>query len=518
MRRRLDVWSAVTGLALVCGIASGASAAPARLVVHNGPTVLPGGSCASEQAQLAGLTAGWIFAADPVASFDLVDSDFSPWIGTPPMGEGALEQQVAAVGGSSKAFWVNPNLHGVPLGGATGLLAAIDGISYSHLEHVLDDPANAPSFWLFVDRDPSNPPTFDDILVYVPAAQGTPCLGPLDAWMACNTRNGSFLSLALGTSSTLNAYISAHPATTTASGPDDAVIGIVTSQTDAPDTDADLIANVDLVSLHASLPVLAGTNELQVDFEANCSAYGGDSDGDCLCDNTSASAAFTLLNGDACVGDSDPNAPDTDGDGICNTNDNCPDVANVDQSDVDGDGVGSACDNCFDFANPDQADTDDNGIGDACQTPAMSLRVIKAVNRAAAGKDTWNASGNVDATSTPTILEDVDSGGVTVMLRNGDDAVIQTKTFTAAECTRTSPTAGSVRCKSGSSRVVLNKGLATDFFRVSIKAGGVTLAAAPTGPASVILDTPTGRHRFDYIDGCSSRGAGTTTFVCKDVP
>jgi hypothetical protein len=35
---------------------------------------------------------------------------------------------------------------------------------------------------------------------------------------------------------------------------------------------------------------------------------------------------------------------DTDGDGVCDDVDNCPDVANPDQSDADGDGIGDVCD------------------------------------------------------------------------------------------------------------------------------------------------------------------------------
>ncbi|MFC1929211.1 thrombospondin type 3 repeat-containing protein, partial [Chloroflexota bacterium] len=72
---------------------------------------------------------------------------------------------------------------------------------------------------------------------------------------------------------------------------------------------------------------------------------------------------------------------DTDGDGVLDCDDNCPDDANLGQEDSDGDGVGNACDNdkdgdsvvnaddnCPDLDNPDQLDTDGDGVGDACDT------------------------------------------------------------------------------------------------------------------------------------------------------
>lgn len=82
---------------------------------------------------------------------------------------------------------------------------------------------------------------------------------------------------------------------------------------------------------------------------------------------------------------------DIDGDGVVNSEDNCPDVANPDQADANGNGEGDACeqippgcglgdddqdgvcngdDNCETVPNPDQADIDSDGLGDACDDAA----------------------------------------------------------------------------------------------------------------------------------------------------
>jgi hypothetical protein len=72
-------------------------------------------------------------------------------------------------------------------------------------------------------------------------------------------------------------------------------------------------------------------------------------------------------------------ALDSDGDGVPNANDNCPNDPNPDQIDLDGDGQGDVCDddddgdgwqdtvdNCPEIPNPSQADSNGNGVGDAC--------------------------------------------------------------------------------------------------------------------------------------------------------
>ncbi|HPF37012.1 MAG TPA: thrombospondin type 3 repeat-containing protein [Phycisphaerae bacterium] len=80
-----------------------------------------------------------------------------------------------------------------------------------------------------------------------------------------------------------------------------------------------------------------------------------------------------------------PSCPDMDGDGVCNSVDNCPSVANPLQADADFDGIGDACeggigpdqdgdgipdaiDNCVVEFNPAQDDYDGDGVGDVCDS------------------------------------------------------------------------------------------------------------------------------------------------------
>jgi hypothetical protein len=66
---------------------------------------------------------------------------------------------------------------------------------------------------------------------------------------------------------------------------------------------------------------------------------------------------------------------DTDGDGVLDATDNCPNTANPSQEDGDGDGWGDLCDNCPTVYNPGQADSNGDGIGDAC-SKLLTVNVV----------------------------------------------------------------------------------------------------------------------------------------------
>lgn len=129
---------------------------------------------------------------------------------------------------------------------------------------------------------------------------------------------------------------------------------------------------------------------------------------------------------------------DSDGDGVADNNDNCPNVANPAQTDTDGDGIGDACDptpngdtdgdgvdnladNCPTVANPDQADADSDGFGNACDlnsyAPAVATAATDANGNEGSTLNTSGAFSDQDGNSTLTITKLSGAGTVT---DNGD--------------------------------------------------------------------------------------------------
>ncbi len=110
---------------------------------------------------------------------------------------------------------------------------------------------------------------------------------------------------------------------------------------------------------------------------------------------------------------------DTDGDGVSDTTDNCPNVANPGQAnavhplttagdaceDPDADGVVDAADNCPDSANANQLNTDGDAMGNACDPDDDNDGLLDVVET--------NTGVFVDATNTGTdpLKADTDGDG-----------------------------------------------------------------------------------------------------------
>ena len=122
--------------------------------------------------------------------------------------------------------------------------------------------------------------------------------------------------------------------------------------------------------------------------------------------------------GGACV--------DSDGDGICDEDDNCRATPNPDQSDRDGDGVGDVCDNCPDVPNPGQEDSNGDGIGDACSVEKCDIDADGDIDRLDTRLIAAARGQNVD----PSDPRDANSNG-TITIR---DVKICTAQCTRARC------------------------------------------------------------------------------------
>lgn len=120
---------------------------------------------------------------------------------------------------------------------------------------------------------------------------------------------------------------------------------------------------------------------------------------------------------DAFVPDGPPN--DVDGDGVANSVDNCPQLANADQHDEDQDFVGDPCDNCPHVPNMTQTNVMDNdSVGDVCDpNPTMGGDAIAkfiAFNGTAAGTTTegvWSQGGDMYIHGTNTDSALIVTGG-----------------------------------------------------------------------------------------------------------
>ncbi|MEO8604286.1 MAG: hypothetical protein ABI629_17055, partial [bacterium] len=170
-------------------------------------------------------------------------------------------------------------------------------------------------------------------------------------------------------------------------------------------------------------------------------------------------------------------------------------------------------------------DSDGDGVCDANERAGLSLRKVRVTEPSRPLSDAWQVLGELDTTSSPgDFITAVTASGIEVILfHDGGPPLTQVNafSFTAAQCQERS---GSVRCKDSASRskLIFRKRSAPDFFRVKIKIMGqdLTLPALAETPLSVSLRTTEAATLIDRGDdigpvGCKLHGS---TLQCRDVP
>lgn len=559
---------AMVGLLAVVAVAQPARSQTRTVIVQDGPNTIltPGETCAGTEAASLGLTSGWLRSSTGAGISSLVDNVAVPFLATPPLGIGAGRLQIGTstpgAGDTALFGFSNPLASGLPFNAFASLLVRI---SYQHnigaASGAENGPAPVAAVFLDLCGDHLVAPGADDVLIYQPAAQSTPCLaGATGTFQECevvaNGVSGELISAAgtLPPGFLLSDYLTATAGVCDGQGPKlpEAPNPLLALLAGGDSSWADFDGAVDDTRLKIALPLLSPVaefpaDELRFDFEADCSGNGGDADGDCLCD-----AGFpNVINADSCLGDATNS--DTDGDGDCDIHDNCFSVPNSNQQDTDGDGIGNACDNCPNLFSFDQGDDDGDGIGNVCDAcpndnpnnpdgdgvctsvdncptvananqqdvdgddlgdvcddddgAGLSLRKLE-VQKHFPNKDRWGMTGEFDASSTPSFLSQADASGLTAVVKRSDGTVVETETWSGADCQIIG--GASLRCKNATGgKIRFNKTRLANVYKLSATVTGQTFAVAlPTiaqTPLRATITTPVGVDRHASAVNCIPR-------------
>jgi hypothetical protein len=171
--------------------------------------------------------------------------------------------------------------------------------------------------------------------------------------------------------------------------------------------------------------------------------------------------ALVLLLGRAAPLRADCIGIDTDGDGICDVNDNCPADANADQIDTDADSIGDVCD----------------PVDGEIVQPKVSMRLATAALRG-------QAQGYIQ--TTPAVTQIDLSAGLSVSLRNGG-SLTMTAAWAAADCLSIR---GAARCTTvdRASRLVLKPTTKIPgLYRLHVRLKQLLDVTSFPGPATVDL-------------------------------
>jgi hypothetical protein len=159
------------------------------------------------------------------------------------------------------------------------------------------------------------------------------------------------------------------------------------------------------------------------------------------------------------------NPNDVDGDGIDNSLDNCPTVANPDQKDSDGDGKGDACDDCPNTPNPGN---------EGCPASVYSLKGVT---------DPTTVDGKVVSISDDIVVTAVAPKGYFVAVSPGST----TFTTTDNSCAFVFQSAGTFPAI-GDHIQISNATVKNFFGEVELTNAAFTVASSGAAPSPIVLD------------------------------
>jgi hypothetical protein len=187
---------------------------------------------------------------------------------------------------------------------------------------------------------------------------------------------------------------------------------------------------------------------------------------------------------------------DSDGDGICNTDDNCPTDPNPDQADIDGDGIGNVCD-------PNEG-------------PLNPIRVrFKGNLIVTRDSSSVSARGQLETLLPGEVFPGGD-GSITVAIHDGSPTPnAQTHKFTTAEC-RSTPT--TIRCRTADRTVTGNfktSAAQNKVWKFNVKFRKAGFGAGPfQGPATVTFTYGPSIDRVGDVTDCVISFSG---MACRQV-
>lgn len=242
------------------------------------------------------------------------------------------------------------------------------------------------------------------------------------------------------------------------------------------------------------LPALAALVAVLITAPAACACVS-----DAECDDGVACALVDTCQSGVCV---PGGGGDTDGDGVCDAEDNCPAVANAGQLDLDGDHAGDVC------------DADDR---------ALNLVVVKVMRNVS--KTPSKQNGRIFLKGDFLTLGEAPfsaSSGFLVRVQDGPGASLLDTTFSwsAGDCQTNS--SGVIKCKSPDKRVqgVFNpiKGFPGAAYRFIMKMSRLGLPGPFAEPVTVtIVNQPAtlveGIDRVGVILDCRQVNSG---IVCRE--